>query len=218
MTQSPNKLLTLLSALLLAVGALLAPALPAAEAFTEGVDFRRLSTPVSAISGSSEKVEVVELFWYGCPHCNRLEPAVEEWVEHKPDNVEFVRLPAVLNRSWELGARAFYIAESLGILDEIHKPLFDAIHVQKRPMRGPDDLAAFFADHGVDRATFDKTYNSFDVDTKLRRGNKKVQGYGVHGVPAIIVNGKYETSVSMAGSHERLFEVVDYLVEKEAEG
>ena len=118
----------LFTALLYAL--LCAPLALYAANFQEGSHYQRLPTPVpTSVEG---KVEVVEIFWYGCPHCFRLEPVVDQWLEHKPDNVEFVRIPAVLGPSWELGARAFYVAESLDILDKIHAPLFDAIHVQKK--------------------------------------------------------------------------------------
>lgn len=185
-----------------------------AATFQEGRHYQRLPNPIP--TSTDDKVEVVEIFWYGCPHCFHLEPVVSKWLENKPNNVEFVRIPAVLGSSWELGARAFYVAESLGILDQIHTPLFDAIHVQKKPMRTVDDLAAFFAEHGVDRATFDKTFNSFDVETKLRRSQDLVRRYRVDGVPTVIVNGKYMTTGTMAGSSEGIFEVVDYLVAQES--
>ena len=185
-----------------------------AASFQEGAHYQRLPTPVP--TSTEDKVEVVEVFWYGCPHCFHLEPVVDKWLEHKPDNVEFVRIPAVLGTSWELGARAFYVAQSLGILDKIHTPLFDAIHVQKKPMRTVDDLAAFFAEHGVDRATFDKTFQSFEVETKLRRSQDLVRRYRIDGVPTVIVNGKYFTTGTMAGSSAGIFEVVDYLVAQES--
>ena len=184
-----------------------------AASFQEGTHYQRLPTPVP--TSTEGKVEVVEIFWYGCPHCFHLEPVVDRWLEHKPDNVEFVRIPAILGPSWELGAKAFYVAESLGILNKTHTSLFDAIHVQKKPMRTVDDLAAFFAEHGVDRATFDKSFNSFDLETRLRRSQDLVRRYRVDGVPMVIVNGKYVTTGTMAGSSAGMFEVVDYLVAQE---
>ena len=184
--------------------------------FQEGTDYRRLETPVST-STTKDNVEVVEAFWYGCGHCYRLEPVIEEWLKNKPDNVEFVRLPAVLGSNWEPHARAYYTAEVLGVLDKIHKPLMDAIHLQKRSLSNEEQLAEFFAEHGVDKQAFFKAYNSFEVETRLRRSQQLVRRYRIQGVPAIIVNGKYVTNGTMAGSVPRIFAVVNYLVNKESE-
>jgi thiol:disulfide interchange protein DsbA len=180
--------------------------------FQEGTDYRRLETPVA--TATEDKVEVVETFWYGCGHCYRLEPVIEEWLKKKPDNVTFLRIPAVLGSSWEPHARAYYTAEVLGVLDKTHKPLMDAIHLQKRSLSNEDQLAEFFAEHGVDKEAFSKAYNSFEVETRLQRSQQLVRRYRIQGVPAIIVNGTFVTNGTMAGSVPRIFEVVNYLVEK----
>ncbi|MDG4555506.1 MAG: thiol:disulfide interchange protein DsbA/DsbL [Candidatus Competibacter sp.] len=177
-------------------------------AFQEGKDYIRLSSPVP--TSAPDKIEVVELFWYGCPHCFDLEPVTREWLKRKPDNVVFVRIPVSFGANWEPGARAYYAAEALGVLDQIHQPLFDAIHREKRKLNTEDELAAFFAEHGVDRDAFRKAYNSFQTETQLRRGNQLAQRYGVRGVPAVIVNGKYDVR------SPRMFEVVDFLIAQEA--
>ncbi len=148
------------------------------------------------------------MFWYGCPHCFDLEPSVREWLKHKPDNIAFVRIPVAFGASWELGARAYYAAEALGVLDRMHEPLFEAMHQHK--LKDEDDLAAFFAEHGVDQDAFRKAYSSFQTETQLRRGNQLAQRYGVRGVPAVIVNGKYDVR------SPRIFEVVDFLIAQEA--
>lgn len=181
---------------------------PATPSFQEGKDYVRLSTPVP--TSTPDKIEVIEMFWYGCPHCFDLEPKVQEWLQHKPENVAFVRIPVSFGANWEPGARAYYAAQSLGVLDQINKPLFDAIHVEKRRLSNEDEMAAFFAEHGVDEAAFRKAYNSFQTETELRRGNQLAQRYGVRGVPAVIVNGKYSVQ------SQRMFEVVDFLVAQEA--
>ena len=182
--------------------------------YQEGVHYQRLATPVSTSTG--DKIEVVEVFWYGCGHCYELEPVIETWLAHKPENIEFVRLPAVLGRNWEPHARAFYAAVSMGVLDKVHKPLMDAIHAKKRPLGGEEQLAGFFAEQGVDKESFLKAYESFDVETRLRRSQQLVQRYGIDGVPAVIVNGKYLTNGTMVGSTAKIFEVVDYLISKES--
>lgn len=172
--------------------------------FEEGKDYTRL--PVTIPPAVPDKLEVVELFWYGCSHCYNLEPTVSEWLKHKPDNVVFVRIPVAFGANWEPGARAYYAAEALGVLDKIHQPLFDAIHREKRKLNTEDELAAFFAEHGVDQSAFHKAYQSFQTETQLRRGNQMAQRYGVRGVPAVIVNGQYDIRSS------RMFEVVDFLL------
>ncbi len=199
-------LIVLACALPLAVAHAADPATP--PPFEEGKDYVRLSTPVP--TDTPDKIEVVEMFWYGCPHCFDLEPSVREWLKHKPDNVVFVRIPVAFGANWEPGARAYYAAEALGVLDQIHQPLFDAIHREKRKLNNEDELAAFFAEHGVDQDAFRKAYSSFQTETQLRRGNQLAQRYGVRGVPAVIVNGKYDVR------SPRMFEVVDFLIVQEA--
>ena len=179
---------------------------PTPPPFQEGKDYVRLPTPVS--TAMPDKVEVVEMFWYGCPHCYDLEPVTQEWLKRKPENVVFTRIPVAFGASWESGARAYYAAEALGVLDKLHQPLFDAFH-KRRKLNTVDELAAFFAEHGVDQEAFRKAYNSFQTETQLRRGNQLAQRYGVKGVPAVIVNGKYDVR------SPRIFEVVDFLIAQE---
>jgi thiol:disulfide interchange protein DsbA len=193
--------------------ALVAPVVQAADEFQEGVQYRRLATAVP--TSTPGKIEVIEFFWYGCPHCYRLEPDVDNWLKTKPEDVEFVRIPAVFGRDWEPGARAFYAAQALGVLDQIHAPLMDAIHAKKRPMRTEADLTTFFVEHGVSKEDFQTAYNSFDVETKLRRSQQMAKRMGISGVPSIVVDGKYETDVTMAGSGKSVFDVVNFLVSKQ---
>lgn len=189
---------------------------PAANAqeFKEGVHYERI-VPAQPTS-TGDKVEVVEAFWYGCPHCYRFEPYVERWLRRKPANAEFIRMPAVFRPSWEPHARAFYAAQLLGVWEKIHMPMFNAIHQQQRPLNNEVALADFFAEHGVDKDEFRKAYNSFAVDTKVRQAKAMVERYGVTGVPAVIVNGKYRINARTAGSNANMLKVIDFLVEKES--
>ncbi|MFA7096531.1 MAG: thiol:disulfide interchange protein DsbA/DsbL [Gammaproteobacteria bacterium] len=182
--------------------------------FDEGIEYQLINPPQPTTNPA--KVEVVELFWYGCPHCFVFEPHLNAWLERKPANVEFIRIPATLNPGWAIHARAYYTAEVLGVLDKIHEPLFHAMHVQKRRLNNEAELAAFFAAQGVSEEDFRKTFNSFAVETKLRRAAGLVQRYGVSGVPAVVINGKYRTDGSLAGSYENLLQVMDYLIQKES--
>ena len=176
--------------------------------FEEGKDYRRLPSPVpTSVPGQPE---VVELFSYTCPHCRSMEPVVKEWLARKPEDVTFVRVAVAFGANWEPSARAYYAAEALGVLEKTHQPLFDAIHQDKRRLNSEDELAKFFAEHGVDEGAFRKAYNSFQTETQLRRANQLAQRYGVRGVPAVIVNGQYDVR------SPRTFEVVDFLLVRDA--
>jgi len=175
-----------------------------------------LVTPPQPTSADKGQVEVVELFWYGCPHCFRLEPYVERWLKSKPKNVKFVRMPGVFRPSWEVHARAYYTAEILGVVDKIHRPMFDAIHEQKRHMNDEASIMALFAEHGVSNKDFKRVFHSFAVETKLRRAKDMGRRYGVQGVPTLIVNGKYRTGAQEAGGNAKVFKVVNQLIKQES--
>lgn len=182
--------------------------------FTEGKDYARIEP--AQPTDNPGKVEVMEIFWYGCPHCYDFEPQLAEWTEEKmPEYAEFKRLPAVLNRQWEVHARAYYTAQALGVLDEVHKPLFDAIHEENRRLNSNEAIAEFFGEHGVSPENYLSTSESFAVENKLRRAATLPGRLGVSGVPAMVVNGKYRIDARMAGSYEKLIDTVEYLVAQE---
>lgn len=183
--------------------------------FVEGTHYVRIDPPQPTVTG--DKIEVVEIFWYGCPHCYRMEPYVNRWLKKKPDNAEFVRLPGVLSPRWMVHARAYYTAEVLGVADKLHEPIFDAIHGERNPLNDQSSLMALFKQHGVAEEDYKRTFLSFAVETKLRRAAEMGMRYGIDSVPALIVNGKYRTSGSMAGSNARAFQVVDHLVKMESQ-
>lgn len=164
---------------------------------------------------SGDKIEVVEVFWYGCPHCYALEPYLEKWLETKPDDVEFRRIPGVLGRNWLPHARAYFTAEKLDVLDKTHRPMFDAIHVGRVDLGNEKKLANFFREHGVDRAEFIRIYESEEITDKVKQAFVAGQGYGLTGVPVIIVNGKYRVSSSTAGGNTKLVEAINMLIEQE---
>lgn len=183
------------------------------SAFVPGTHYQDV-TPVQPTT-TGEQIEVVEMFWYGCPHCFDFESYISKWLETKPANVAFVKIPAVFSQSWEPHARAYYTAETLGITDKIHRPLFNAIHTDKQPLNTEDSLARFFVSQGVTDADFRKAYHSFGVDGKVSRARQLSRAYGITGVPAIIVNGKYRSSANTAGSYTELLKLVDELVDTE---
>jgi len=182
-------------------------------AMKEGVNYERLSAPQP--TESADKIEVRELFWYACPHCYQLEPELHAWLKNKPADVEFVRMPAILGANWELLARAYYTAEILEVVDKVHGPIFERLHKDRKRIRTPDDVKAIFVKQGVTDADFDNAFKSFAVVTKTNRAKRTREMYGIKGVPALIINGKYRTSATMAGGNRQMFEVVDYLIELE---
>jgi thiol:disulfide interchange protein DsbA len=189
-----------------------------AASFDEGIEYKRVAEPQRLQPG--DDVEVLELFWYGCPHCYRLEPAIKRWLESKPDGVSFRRLPAAASSRWIPHAKAYFAAEQLGELEKLHEPLFQALHEQRRKIFTDEQLIAFAVEQGIDEAAFREAYQSFPVDMKVRQSAELARRYQLSGVPAIVVNGAYITGVTDAGGREKLFELVEYLVAKEqaAEG
>lgn len=188
------------------------PLLTNASEFVAGKHYKEIEAQAT---DTGEKVEVLEFFWYGCPHCYSFEPYVQSWKKTKSDNVEFVRVPAVFRPDWEVQAKTYYALDAMGIIEDMHGKIFDAIHKQKKRLSTFQQMSDFLASHGVDKAAFAKEYNSFAVDSMVRKGRKKQGEYNISGVPTVIVNGKYMATGSMAGSYEKLVEIINYLTAKE---
>jgi len=184
-----------------------------AAQFTEGKEYLALKNPQPTADAS--RIEVVELFWYGCPHCYRLEPFVHEWLQNKPEDVTFIRMPAILGKGWEPLAKGYFTAELLGVLDRVHSELFAAIHEKKHKLNDEQAIREFFVAQGVAEKDFDRMFNSFAVAVKVNNARLMTSRYAITGVPTLIVNGKYATSASQAGSNEAIIKVVDYLVSRE---
>ncbi len=181
--------------------------------FTEGVNYKKI-TPQPTDTGV--KIEVLEFFWYGCPHCYSFEPYIKAWKKTKPANVEFVRVPAVFRPDWEVQARTYYALSNMGVIEDLHGKIFSAIHKDKKRLNKKASITDFVVENGVDRKKFETEYNSFSVDSMVRKAKKKQTAYKIQGVPTVAVNGKYMTSGSMSGSYENLIKIVDYLVKKES--
>ena len=184
-----------------------------AEDYKEGTHYQAL-TPQATDSG--DKIEVLEFFWYGCPHCYTFEPYVQSWKKSKPANVEFKRVPAMFRPEWEIQARAYYALSNMNVIEDVHGKIFKAINKDKKRLNTLDQIADFVAKNGVDKQRFKNEYNSFVVDGMVRKAKKKQKAYKIQGVPAIAVNGKYTTGGSMAGSYDNLIKVMDYLIQKES--
>ncbi|OQK15267.1 disulfide bond formation protein DsbA [Methyloprofundus sedimenti] len=182
--------------------------------FAAGKGYKDLSAPQP--TQDPTKVEVIEFFWYGCPHCYQFEPSLEKWHSSLPANVTFIRQPAVFSELWGKHAKAYFTAEVLGVVDKVHADFFHAIQVDKQPLTSEDELARFFVAHGVDEAAFHDAYNSFIVDTKMRQAKTMGPRYGITGVPAVVVNGKYLVNSRTAGSHEDMIKAINELIVQES--
>jgi thiol:disulfide interchange protein DsbA len=183
----------------------------------EGTHYVRLSQPVPAPGGG--KVEVIEFFWYGCPHCNAFEPTLDAWARKLPADVAFRRVPvAFRDEPFVAHQRIYYALEAMGQLDAVHRKVFYAIHNERARLDKPADIGAFMTKNGVDGAKFLEVYNSFSVQTKCRQAKQLSEAYKIDGVPAIGVQGRYYTSVGLAGSPERALAVTDYLIQQARKG
>jgi thiol:disulfide interchange protein DsbA len=192
----------------------LSPTILIAEEFKEGVQYTTFLKPYPVSTG--DKIEVREVFWYGCPHCFNLETPLNKWrKEGIPANAEFVRMPGIFRDSWIPHARAYYAFEALGQTEKLHHALMNAMHVKKQRIMTKDQIADFIATQGVDRKEFLDAYNSFSVDSLSRQAGIMTKRYGITGVPSLIVDGRYLVNTSHAGKGE-LFKVVNHLVEKAA--
>lgn len=186
------------------------PTLAQGGGFIEGRDYRRLGTP-APVPGHG-KIDVVEFFWYGCPHCNALEPTLEAWAARLPADVVLRRMPVIFGALHEGHAKMFFALEAMGQLEAMHRRIFAAMHVQRRRLDKPEDMAAFIAEQGVDRKKFEEAFNAFGVATKVRQSKQLAQAYGVDGVPCLGIAGRYLTAGSMAGTNERALQVADLLI------
>jgi thiol:disulfide interchange protein DsbA len=183
----------------------------------EGVDYLKLNraAPVDAPAG---KIEVVEFFWYNCPHCAKFEPAFDAWTKKVAPDVALRRIPVAFRDDNVPQQRLFYALEAMGKVAELHGKVFHAIHVEKQRLHTGDEIANWVAKQGVDKAKFQEFFNSFGVAGKARRATQIVEGYQVDGVPALGVAGRYFTSGSLAQSMERSLLVVDHLIDKVRKG
>ncbi|HZZ92627.1 MAG TPA: thiol:disulfide interchange protein DsbA/DsbL [Usitatibacter sp.] len=159
------------------------------------------------------KIEVIEFFWYGCPHCYALEPELVAWLKHAPKDVEFKRVPAYPSESWGEAAKIFYTLETMGLLPQLHEKAFDAIHKEQINLMNKRQRDQWLTKNGVDPAKYDAAEKSFTVATKLARAKQMTQAYHVDGVPRVIVAGKYYTSSEQAGGATHVFPVVDQLID-----
>lgn len=177
-----------------------------------GKDYHVIDPPVP--TAAVNKIEVIEFFYYGCPHCYQLEPHLKSWLKQKPSDVEFRTQPAVFRESWLPLTKAYYALEATGDLSRLHEKLFAALHDQNLQISTDEALFAWVEKQGVDREKFADAYKSFGVQGKTQRAVQMTKEYRVAGTPSIVIDGKYITSGGMTGSHESMMKVVDYLIAK----
>jgi thiol:disulfide interchange protein DsbA len=189
----------------------------AADSFTLGEDYGQLGSRQP--SSTSDKVEVIEFFSYGCPHCADLEPHLREWAgEVDTGKVELVKVPVAWNRGMESFARVYYAADMLDASDEAHAAMFDLLHGDKPQQLTLPIIADTFAQHGVDKDAFLREFESEAVTQKVRQAQEMTRRYRVSGVPVLIVDGFYTVGIPGNGDFDRMFAITDYLVEQAAEG
>ena len=186
------------------------PALAQARQFKEGKDFKRLDKPV-APDAPAGKVDVIEFFWYSCPHCHAFEPTLDAWVKAAPKDLSIRRVPVAFNASFVPQQKLFYTLEGMGKLDALHAKVFRAVHVEKAKLAKDEEILAWVTQQGVDAAKFKEVYGSFSVANQVRRASQLQDSYGVEGVPSMGVAGKYYTDGTMAGSMQTVLQVVEYL-------
>lgn len=182
-----------------------------APTFREGVDYLVLDKPAPT-EAPAGKVEVVEFFWYGCPHCNSFEPQLDAWLKAPPKNMAFRRVPVSFRPDFEPHQRLYYTLEALGKVDELHKKVFYTIHIERQPLNTAALVAAWAEKQGLDKAKFVDMYNSFSVSTKVRKATQLQDSYKVDGVPSLGIAGRYYTSSEQAKSMERALLITSYLV------
>ena len=178
-----------------------------------GKAYVELSNPVPVAEPG--KIEVVELFWYGCPHCYSFEPVINPWAEKLPADVHFVRIPAMFGGPWDAHGQMFLTLAASGDENKVHTAVFNAIQKDRKPLTTPDEMADFLATQGVDKDKFLATFNSFAIKGQISKAKELAKKYEVSGVPTMIVDGKYRFDLGTAGGPEQALNVADQLIAKE---
>ena len=207
-----RRALSAAAAAALAGAGLVLPGLAQAQArFQDGKDYRSLDKR-AITEAPAGKIEVVEFFWYRCPHCNAFEPKLHAWLQKLPQDVHFRRVPVAFRDEFVPQQRLYYTLEAMGKVDELHGKVFHEIHVNRQPTDREDAILAFAQKNGLDKAKFQELYNSFGISTKARRATQLQDAYAVDGVPAMGVAGRYYVDGELAGNLDRVLQVVDHLV------
>ena len=184
------------------------------ERFVAGTHYTELAAPAN--THDSSKIEVLEVFWYGCSHCFRFEPLIANWEATMPADVDFGRFPAMWNGLMEVHAQVYYTAEAMDALDVVHEHVFNAINIEGNRLQNEGQIGALFAKYGINADEFAKSFNSFSVRTKVNQAKQRMQAYEIRSTPNMIVNGKYLVATGQSVlTQADMLDVVDFLVEKE---
>lgn len=178
--------------------------------YLAGEHYQILTQPIAGTNNG--KIVVNEFFGYTCPHCNEFDPLLHHWAKTQPEDVILVHVPVIFNRSWEPYAKAYYISHQLGVFEQAHRRMYDAIHIDQRRIANRQALEQFFTDLSVTVADFATAYDSFDLKNKLRKGRKMALQANISQVPSILINGQYLITAKMAGSQAKMLEVADFLI------
>ena len=182
----------------------------------EGRDYARLAQPLAM--PATGKVEVVEFFGYWCPHCNSFEPTLDAWARKLPADVTFRRVPVAFSAPQEPYAKIFFALEAMGLLEQMHRKVFAAIHVQRQHLEKDSEILAFMTANGVDAAKFSETYKSFTVASKFKQARQLADAYRIDSVPTLGIHGRFFTSPSLAGGAEQALKVTDQLIQRARQG
>lgn len=177
-----------------------------------GKDYTVLTNPQPTQTG--DKIEVLEFFWYGCPHCYSLNPLLKTWLTNLPSDIDFRYVPAIFRPNWVAGAKIFYAIEALGMTNALHEKIYDAIHRDKIDLNNESILFDWIEKQGVDRKKFENTYNSFAIQNQVAKSTQMSRQYQLTGVPALVINGKYLTSGKMGGTPQDTIKALEALIEK----
>lgn len=191
---------------------LLTPAL-SAETYEAGIHY--VEVPVQKDATATDKIQVTEFFWYGCPHCFKFDPIVRDWQATLASDVAFDHSPSMWSKPMKLHARAYYTAKALGVLDKVHVALFDAMNLENQRLLSKAEIAKIFEQQGVSNEEFNKTFDAFGTISKVKQADQRARNLRVSGVPSMVVNGKYRVSAGMVKTYGDMIKVVDYLIEKE---
>jgi thiol:disulfide interchange protein DsbA len=203
-----------LAALPVASVALVPAAAQAQGGFVEGTHFVRLGSPAQVSLPPGKKIEVVEFFWYGCPHCNSFEPLLEDWLKRLPADVAFRQVHVGFTPMHQLHQRLFFALEELGQLGALHRRVFAAMHIQNKRLLSESEIVDWAAAQGLDAAKFRAAYTGFNVDAKARQARRITDAYKIDAVPALGVNGRFFTQGGLAGGLARMTQVADFLIQR----
>lgn len=181
--------------------------------YVAGKDYVLLDTPVR--TRDSSKVEVVEVFWFGCSHCYHFEPLVKQWKKNQASDVDFWRSPAMWSAPMKLHAKMFFTAKALGVMDTLNNPFFTTLVVERKRLDNEKEIEGLFTDYGVKAEDFRKTFNSFSINSQVKQADARARSYKITGTPEVIVNGKYRVTAGLAGGQDKMLTVVDFLINKE---